>query len=696
MVLTEAGAQACGRAGPTGAGRTAESAVPAGDPDPETKACPRRPPGAQAVKAFGEAILQPWLRERKAQDLRGGKIPAPELRALVTQLLAPPLPEDYAPVATAIRSLCRALPSPLPPPLLHAVLEAAREAARREPDFASQCGVAYPVLQGIDEVTHDERGEAHLHRLLGAVMAFGEADPQPAILFAAWLRMVAGELNAEGLVPFVLRALDAHPPRTPQALASVAGHLALHALRELRDRPDLVFSQTALVLAWLLRQDAPRRVEGLAGFGRGLGSSRHLSPRLLCEVLQAAAAARDEIHDRQAGADVRAMMDAVAGGSDWRATHAQAVLQSLATRREGSADPVPRDEALATVRGLFEATLQPGLSVQVLADRLPPWPDLLGLGMLTPGDLQAAGRALGLHLGGSDMPAPLLATLASTLAATPAADLQRAGAVLRGVVLAAGGHEIDDTQLAGLARGLSQVPGGGAVLTLVLADALGAVGAQRAQALPALRERLERLLPPPLPAPLRLGLALASDPLDAVMREEMPLADRIAGLEAAYALPGLLDEALVRQQVWRCSLLAATDVPLALQASRLLVLHAGSHITPATFRELRAALLPQSRAHQQALADLYGCFARHGQLDEPSTAPATRKPGHKPGQKPGHKAGWQQRQEASTRRAEAGASFLREEAALIGRGLARVAFEPLARALVALASELAPVTERKR
>ncbi len=692
MVLTEAGARARGRANGHASGNDVPGPLAQGT-GKDDKASPRRPPGAQAVAPFGDAVLQPWLRERKAQDLRAGKIPATGLRALVTQLLAAPLPEDDRAVATAVRSLCRALPSPLPAPLLNAVLEATREAALREPDFPSQCHVAYPVLQGIDEVTHDDRGEAHLHRLLGAVLAFGEASPEPAILFAAWLRLVVAQVNPEGLVSFVLQAFGAHPPRNAEALGTAMGHLALHALRELRDRPDLVFSQAVQVLTWLLRQEGARRAEGLAGFGQGLGSSRHLSPRHLCELLQAVAAVREDIRDRQAGSEVRAMMDGVTGLNDWRGTHAQAVLQSLAARRDGSDDPLPHDDAMNTLRGLFEATLHPGLSAQELADRLPPWADLLGLPMLSTGDLVEVGRSLGSTLGGSDMPEALPSVLARGLA-TQATDAPRAGAVLRGLLLAMGGPGIEDTHLAGLASGLAQPAGHGMALTLVLADAVGALGAagtqgaQRAQALSALGERLERVLPAQLPsalpAPLRIGLALATDPLGALLKEDLPLADRLAGLEAAYALPGLLDDAMVKRQLWSCSLLAATDPALALQASRLIVLHAGARITPAAFRELSAALLPQARAHQPALADLYASFARHGQFDEGA-----------PARKPGNKAGWQQRHAAAARRAEAGAKFLREEAALINRGLARAAFEPLARALAAQASELAPATERK-
>ena len=533
MVLTAAGARAHGRA--NGNDVSAPLAEVAGK---DGKTSPRRPPAAQAVAAFGDAVLQPWLRERKAQDLRGGKIPATELRTLVTQLLAAPLPEDYMAVATAVRSLCRALPSPLPAPLLNAVLEATRESALREPDFGAQCYVAYPVLQGIDELTHDDRGEAHLHRLLGAVMRFGEAWPQPAILFAAWLRLVVSQVSPEGLVPFVLHALDAHPPRSADALGTVVGHLALHALRELQDRPDLLFSQAMLVLSWLLRQEGPRRAEGLAGFGQGLSSSRHFSPRHLCELLQAVAAVREDIRDRQAGAEVRTMMDEVTGRSDWRDTHAQAVLQSLAARGEGSDDPLPHDDAMATVRGLFEATLHPGLSAQALADRLPPWSDLLGLAVLAPADLVEVGRSLAHSLGGRDMPTALLSTLMQGLA-TQATDLGRVGPVLRGVVLALGGPGINDAHLAGLASGLAAGAGHGAGLTLVLADALGALGAQRAQAVPALRERLERVLAAPaaspLPAPLRIGLALAVDPLGALLKEDLPQADRLASLEAAYA-----------------------------------------------------------------------------------------------------------------------------------------------------------------
>lgn len=683
MVLTEAGAQARARAG-----KPAEPPPVTGDSGKDAKASPRRPPGAQAVTVFGDAVLQPWLRERKAQDLRSGQVPANTLRALVTQLLAGPLPDDYEPVSTAIRSLCRALPSPLPAPLLHAVLEAARSEALRQPDFASQCCVAYPVLQGIDDVSHDARGEKHLHRLLGAVMAFDEAAPAPAILLAAWLRMVAAHVSEDGLVPFVLHALDEQPPRSAPALANVAGHLALHALRELRDRPDQVFSHSGRMLSWLLRQDGPRRTEGLAGFGDGLCSSRHLSPRLLCEVLQAVAAAREDIRDRDAGADVRAMMARVAGAGGWRGTQAQAVLQSLACRKDATDDPLPREEALATVRGLLDSTLHAGVAPQEVAERLPPWEDLLGLGVLSTGELVEVGRCLGGCVGGGDAAPAVLSTLMEGLA-TPTADPTRAGAVLRGVVLSAGGAAIDDAQLAGLASGVARTPGGGGVaLTLALADALGALGPQRAQALPALRERLEGLLPAPLPATLRAGLALAGDPLGALLREEMPSADRAVCLDAAYALPGLLDEAMVERQLWGCALLAATDLPLALQAARQLLAHAGARITPAAFRELRAAVLPQARHQQQALAGLYDGFARQGRFDEaaPTTAP----------RKSGAKGAWQQRQAAHSRRDHAAARFLREEAALLGRGLARTAFEPLAQALEALASDLAPVNERKR
>ncbi len=669
MVHTEQGTRAHARAvDAVDSTRRAAPTPQAGSPD--DKASPRRPPGAKAMAAAGDGVPQPWLRERKAQDL-------------------------------------------------HAVLDTARAAALREPDFPSQCHVAYQVLEGIGEVTADPRGEQHLRRLLAEVLAFDEAPPRPAVLFAAWLRLVVTHIAEDGLVPFVLQALEAHPPRSEPALAAVAGHLALHALRELKDRPDLVFLHLGQVLSWLLRQDGPRRAEGLGGLGDGLRSSRHLSPRLLCEVLQAIAAARDEIRERHAGADVRAMLDNVAGAAGWRGIHAQGVLQALSGDRDAAAAAMPREEARATLRGLFDATLHPGLDPQALADGLVPWADLLAVPVLSAGDWVEAGRSIGANLGGADMAPDVLAGLVAGLAAQ-GGDASRSGAILRGLVLAMGGADIEDAPLAALARALSRTTGaGGWPLVLALADTLGALGASRAQDLPTLRERLERLLaapgpvplptplpspaspppPAPLPAPLRIGLSLASDPLGALLREDLPPADRLAGLEAAYAWPGLLDDMLVARQLWSCSLLAATDPVLTLQASRLLVLQAGTRITPGAFRELRAALLPQARAHQAALADLYGCFARHGRFDEDVPAAPAHKPGSRPASKPGHKAGgkagWPQRQAATAHRAQAGAKFLREEAALIRRGLARLAFEPLALALEARAGELVPAIERK-
>lgn len=694
--VREAGAQARVREPGTQAGVRAASQSgalsPVVDSDKDTKALPRRPPGSQAVAAFGDTVLQPWLRERKAQDLRGGQVPATALQSLVTQLLADPLPDDVEPVATAIRSLCRALPSPLAAPLLHAVLEAARAAALRAPDFASQCHVAYAVLQGIGDVSADDRGEQHLQRLLAAVLAFDEASPRPAILFASWLRLVVTHVSEEGLVPFVLRALEAHPPRSAPALADVAGHLALHALRELKERPDLVFLHLGQVLSWLLRQDGPRRAEGLGGLGNGLGCSKHLSPRLLCEVLQAIAAARDEIRERKAGADVRALMDSLASGAGWHGPPAQGVLQALASCTQAAADPLPRDEAVATARGLFDATLHPGPGAQALVDGLLPWQELLSLAVLAPGDVEHLGRSAGDNLGGPEMPAQVLSALVEGLA-SQAGTTAKAGAALRGIAQSAGGSLIDDAQLAAMASALARAPlRSGLPLALALVDTLGGLGEPRAQALPALRERLGRLLPPPLPATWRTALALASDPLGALMEEGFPPGERIAGLEAAYALPGLVDAAMVERQLWGCTLLAATDLPLALQAARQLLLQAGSHVTPAAFRELRAALLPQARQHQEALADLYACFARHGNLEEGAAPPSNRKAGAKAAAR----GGWQQRPSASHRRGEAAAAFLREEAALLGRGMARVAFEPLARSLEALAREMAPVTERKR
>lgn len=656
MLHTEGAAGTHGRAGHPGASPIRTGGTTTDTAAPDAKALPRRPPGAQSLQHGRDGALSPWLKERKAQDLGGGH-PSPQA--------------------------------------LHELLAITRSAALREPDFASQCALVYPVIEGIDEVPHDLRGEAHLVRLLQAVLQFDEASPQPAILFAAWLRFTASHLSDDGLVPFVLQALDEHPPRSADALANVIGHLALHALRGIHERPDLVFTHTGRLLSWLLAQDPPRRAEGLAALGDGLGSSRHLTPRHLCEVLQAVAAARDRIGECNAAAGIRVMLDRIAGPAGWRGIHAQSILQSLASRSASTTDPLPRDEALATVRGLIDATLHPGIAPQELGERLPPWQDLQGLAALSAEDLAATGRAFVAALGGDAITPAVLHALVAQLAAQPAeraGDTARAGALLRGVVQAAGGKDIDDAPLAQIASALAQAPGGaGPALTLALASALDTLGAQRALALPALGQRLERLLPLPLPAALRTGLALAGDPLGASLHAG-PLDERLAGIDAAYALPGFLDEAMVARQLWGCALTAATDPPLAVGVALRLLRQAGGRVTPAAFRELRAALLPQATMHLGALSDLYACFAQHGRFDEPAPTAVARKQASKAGSK----VGGQARSAGSARRADAAVKFLREEAQMLARSLARVRLEPLARALEALASELASGKDHKR
>lgn len=673
-----------------------------GKAEVETKSGPGplRPPGALSTTRYHAAVLQPWLKERQAQDLRGGAPTPAQLTDILRVTLSPAARLSDAQIGQAVRSICRALPSPLPGPLLQALVRATQASAHAQAGFDLQWTLARMVLAHVADpatVTTAAAREQHLKMLLDAVLTLDERTDREPVMFTAWYVQACEWLGADAVVPATLRLLGACRLPSADAVLNLVARIGLQQMHALADQPGQVVPQLGQVVWWLLRQAPEVRGEGLAGLGMGLNASRFFAPRHLCEMLQAISGLSDEIDEReqpQRLRDIQRLVDALGGDDGFGAREVAAVVGSLRTRGIGTPDGMPPEEAVATLRGLFIGTLHPQQSVQQIREHLPRWSEVGALPGLAADHLQAVGQALGQALGGEDMAPAVLRALVGDLAADTAQAALRAAPVLRGLLRAVGAPGLVDAHLAAVASALGQAPGSaGTVLVPTLADTLGvlgvATGPAKSTALRSLEERLERLLPAPFPGPLRTGLALVAAPLSTLVHQ-VPAADSAACADAAFGLPGLLDDAMLARQWWACVLHAGTDAPLVLRVADRLLAHAGARITPARFRELRAALLAQVVERQDEMAQLYRHYAQVGRFDAPVGAAPARKAGGK-GFGPNRASG----PGATARRHEGAQKFLREEAALLGRGLAGRALGPLVAALKAQATELAGM-ERKR
>ncbi|MES2480930.1 MAG: hypothetical protein V4609_02945 [Pseudomonadota bacterium] len=668
--------------------RTGISAgLPAGPTaGPDSKQFPSARNTAQG--SYVLAVVNPWLKERKALDLRKNAVTPQQLSALLAPLLDPAREMSNARAANALRSICRVLGDPIAPPLLKTLVESVHTAALRRDDWLAGCQFAYDMLAGIAQPPN----EKVLTSLLAAVLPGSEAPPEAALMVTAWFELAARQMDEDRFMPFLVRALDQMPPTEPAVLLNAMGRIATQWMLRLADKPEQMLPQFGQLASWLLRQPPEHAREGLSGLGQGLNASAHWTVAHLCEMLQAVAALRADAQAADTLRGLRRLANAMAGDDGLLPEHSLALLQHLHTRSQAATAPMPRDEVLATLDGLVWGTLAPDMTAAQLASEALPLGRIAQLTCLSLADLERVGTTIVQALGGAQINPAVLGALAEQISAAYVdadPDAQRTAALLRGMVRAAGGADMNDARLSALAEGLG-VTEPGLVLVGHLAQALGAVGAGREAARAQLATRL------PGCTPLKLGLELQAEPLSVLSQWGWPVPQAARLLAAVWRVPGVLDAASLPGHLWHCALLAQDHGPLAIEAAALLV-ECSRGVTVAQLRELRGALMAQALAVHpkgpppawtQAMAGLYRQFLEHGVFDSAPSATATGKgklkKGHPVAPVKGSAA------QDSVRR------FLQEEITWLGQGRALAPLRPLALALGELLPSPAPILDAKR
>jgi hypothetical protein len=676
----------------TGMSATLSPGPTAGPDDKQLPSARDAAPGSYVL-----AVVKPWLKERKALDLRKNAATPPQLTQLLTPLLDPAREMSNARTANALRGICRVLGDPIAPPQLKAVVDCVHTAALRREGWLAGCQFAYDMLACIAQPPCEKT----LTSLLAALLPDSERPPAAATMVTAWFELAAKQYDEDRLMAFLVRALGQVELPQPPVLFNAVGRIATQWMLRLGAKPDQMLPQFGQLVGWLLRQPPEHAQAGLSGLGQGLNAGAHGSPRHLCEMLQTVNALRADFQSAGLHTAIRGFVDDMAGDDGLQASHAQSLLALLDERTRG-ARPMPRDEVLATLDGMVWGTLATDMTAPQVAAKGPPLGRIARLACLSSNDLEHVGQTVVQALGGQAIDPAVLGALGRQLAAIDAAegghsdnndtdidaDAHRRGALLRGMVAAAGGPALDDAHLMPLAKALGSTDAG-IPLVAHVAQALGAAGPARETVLAQLASRLQVLMP--AAGPLRLGMALARDPLAAVHDAAMQAQDAIRLLSGAWRLPGALDEGRQTTHLWHCALLAADNGALAIGAAGLLI-ERGPGVTVDGFRELRSALLAQALAEHpdgppQAwandMAGLYRRFLAHGVFDSahtsnsqtaPKTAakakvkkpPAPALPQH-PAPPPGsHK-------------------FLQEEITWLGLGLAQAPMRPLVDTLRTLA-----------
>lgn len=666
--------------------RTGNTSIPPAGPvgGPDGK----HHPSARATfeGSYVLAVVQPWLKERKALDLHKGAVTPAQLSDLLAPLLDPAREMSGTRLTNALRSICRVLGDPIAPPLLKTVVESVHKAAlQRDGGWLAQCQFAHDLLACIANPPHEDV----LVSLLSALLPGSERPPEAALMVTAWFELAARGMDGSKFMSFLMRALDRVPLPEPAILFNAMGRIGTQWMLRLRDQPEQMLPQFGQLAAWLLRQPPEHARAGLSGLGQGLNASQHWSTVHLCEMLQTVAALRTGAQATGRHEALRGLVNDMAGDDGLQAKHAQALLRHLQERSQAATRPMPRDEVLATLDGLAWGTLAPEMTAAQVASEALPLGGIAQLACLSTAELEHIGETIVQALGGRQVSPAVLGALGEQLGAASAeADpgALRTGALLRGTVRAAGGEQLDDARLSRLAEGLG-VTEGGLVLIGHLAQALGAVGAGREAARAHLATRL------PGCTPLKLGLELQADPLGVLSRWDWPVPQAARLLAAVWRVPGVLDAASLPGQLWHCALLAQDQGPLAIEAATLLV-ECSRGVGVAQLRELRGALMAQALAIHpkgpppawtQAMVGLYRQFLQHGMFDSapPVKATATGKGKLKKGYPVAPVKGGAAQD--SMRR------FLQEEITWLGQGRALAPLRPLALALGQLLPSPAPV-----
>lgn len=654
--------------------RTGKSpALPVGDTaGPDGKQFPSARNTVQG--SYVLAVVKPWLKERRALDLRKSAVTPQQLSALLAPLLDPAREMSNARTANALRGICRVLGDPIAPPLLKTLVEGVHTAALRRDGWLAGCQFAYDMLAGIAQPPD----EKVLTSLLAAVLPGGEPPPEAALMVTAWFELAARQQDEDRFMPFLVRALDQVPQPEPAVLFNAMGRIATQWMLRLADKPERMLPQFGQLVGWLLRQPPEHARQGLSGLGQGLNASAHWTVAHLCEMLQAVAALRAEWQGAGLRDAVRGLVHDMADDEGLRPAHSLALLQHLQARSQASDRPIPRDEVLATLDGLAWGTLAPDMTAAQLASAALPLGRIAQLGCLCPADLERVGGTIVQALDGAQINPAVLGVLAEQLRAACAdadPDAQRTGALLRGMVRAAGGADMNNARLSALAEGLG-VTEAGLLLVGHLAQALGAVGAGREAARTQLAARL------PGCTPLKLGLELQADPLSVLSQWRWPVPQAARLLTAVWRVPGVLDAASLPGHLWACALAAQAEGALAIEAATLLV-EGSRGVTVAQLRELRGVLMAQALATHpegpppawtQAMTGLYRQFLQHGVFDkEPASAPQATAKGKT---RKGAVAAAKGKPAPDARR-----RFLQEELTWLGQGRAQAPLRPLAHAL---------------